>query len=220
MVECSNCGAETRAGASFCSECGAELGAERAAAGEDAAASGDREAAASGDREAAASGDGPELSEIDAGTSGGSGGLSRRQLLGGGALVAAGAAGWYRFIRDDGASGPKSVVKRSWTTWENGNFEGYSETFHSESPDRDQFVDESQASDFGPSDGTEWAIEERTVVSQSESEATVREVYRFDAPDQEPRRFTDLYELRTEDGAWKIWAIQFEDSEPIEETTA
>jgi len=200
MAECSNCGEVVGSDAAFCPSCGTELDAEESAS----------------DPAAAPADGGPDLS--DPGTeSGGAFGLSRRQLLGG-AVVAAGGVGWYTFLRDDGSSGPTGVVKQTWSLWESGDLDAYRALFHSESPARQQLP--SDPAEFGPADGVSWTIEERTVTSKTESEAVVREVYRWDAPDQELIRVTDLYQLRIEDGEWKLWDIQFQDSEPVNGTSA
>jgi hypothetical protein len=130
------------------------------------------------------------------------------------ALAGAG-GGWYFFLRE--AGDPLAVLERSWTAWENGNAEAYRQLYHSESPERETqyWNDDQYWADFGPSDGVDWTIEERELVNEAETRATAREVYTWRQPDQPTLRITDLIELQTENGEWKIWQLENQNTSEI-----
>lgn len=141
-------------------------------------------------------------------------GLSRRTMIaaGGGAVAVAAGGSWVLSGRDS-STGPVDVVAESWETWADGDRAAYRALYHSESPKREtdwwNEVVTDPESDFGPDLGTDWTIENRTVIEQSEGRATVEETYTYTyvGADAESRqyRYTYQIELRTEDGAWKLW---------------
>lgn len=59
-------------------------------------------------------------------------------------------------------------------------------------------------------------MESRERLEQGETDATVREVSVWGPPDERPRRVTDRLVLRTEAGAWKLWAVRNTDDQPVE----
>ncbi|WP_336037437.1 hypothetical protein [Halobacterium yunchengense] len=166
--------------------------------------------------------DDEQVPNVDLETAGaaGSDGIGRRKLLAVGGLAAAGAGGWYVFLREDGQSSPAAVSKRNWQAWEDGDAAAYRATFHAESPARDAsyWSDDQYWEDFGPDDGVEVAHVGNEVVEGGDDRAVVEEVYRRDAPDSEPEDVTSNVELRTEDGAWKVWTIEYVSSEPAAES--
>lgn len=139
-------------------------------------------------------------------------GLTRRRLLAGaGSVVALGGAGWYVFLREDGSDqdGPKRVLAESWQTWEEGDIDAYRDLWHSESPERDEeyWNDPEYWAEFGRTDQVEWTIEEREVINKTDSRAYVREVYVWENTTRGSRwRFTEVLQLRTEDGEWHIYS--------------
>jgi hypothetical protein len=145
-------------------------------------------------------------------------GVGRREFVAAGALAAAGAGGWYVFIREDEQSGPLTAVEASWSYWENGNADAYRALHHSESPEREEsyWNDASYWAEFGMQEDVEWEIRERTFVERSETEAVIEEVYYWNTQDQDPQRITDRVHLRVEDGEWKLWRIEFISSETVE----
>lgn len=137
-------------------------------------------------------------------------------MAGGGVVAAAGAgAGWYFFFR--GPGDPLAALERFWSTWEDQNADAYQGLFHSDSPERQEqyWDDDGYWADFGPSQGVDWTIEERELLDRTETRATAREVYIWRQPDQPRLRITDRYDLRTEDGEWKVWRIEGQNVEEL-----
>lgn len=140
-------------------------------------------------------------------------GITRRRLLTIGGILAAG-GGWYFVFRDDSV-GPKEVLEQNRIAWNDGDAASYRETYHSESPVRDESGwGEEQ---FPPDGGIAWELEESEILTESDSEVTVREVTIGTDPDTDERiRHTSTVTLRKEDGEWKIWGWETEEFEEID----
>lgn len=235
MPSCSNCGAEATPPAEFCPSCGAAVGAERhAGSGASAHADGTEpgtkrggseparqteapEPARAGDQGARQRAGEPESAPRHGGSSGS--GIGRRELLVGGTLAFGAVGGWALFLREE-SEGPVDVVEASWDVWEADDGEGFRELVHSESPIRETnwWNDDSYWEErFGRQEGLKWELEERTLVEETETAASIREVYIWDPPEGTRSRVTDVVELRTEDDEWKIWERENEEYEELEE---
>lgn len=228
MAYCPNCGGQIDGGTASCPHCGAASGAsERPGSGEwNGGSRPDRESTRSeapspgGRRDDAGRQPQPAPTQQGRpadGNGGGGGGFGRRRLLAAGAgLVGLGGTGWYLFLRDDSPDSPLGVAERSWSTWADSDATAYQELFHSDSPERQQeyWNDVEYWAQFGPGEEVDWTIEEREVVERTAAEATVREVYRWETPD-ETVRITETIELRREGDDWKIWQFQESDVEPV-----
>ena len=100
---------------------------------------------------------------------------------------------------DSEQSGPEEVLEKRWEAIEAEDSEAYRELHHSDSPRRNSIDD-----DRFPESPFAWGKPyHREIQSQTETEATVREDVVVEGDGGLRHGF--VYELRTENGQWKLW---------------
>jgi len=130
----------------------------------------------------------------------------------GGALGLTVLGAWALQLFDN--EGPKDAIEAWRDAWTSGDDEAYRAFLHSGSPRRTAGTDDEQSRLATADASLLYASESREVLEKTDTRASVREVYLLTDPEFEtPRRITDVIELRTEDGNWRIWDYRREDSE-------
>ena len=115
------------------------------------------------------------------------------------------------FVQEDS---PTDAVDAWRTAWADGDTAAYDDRWHSESPARDG----TSGDRFRPEPDSDlrYISEERSVLSQTDGKAGVRDVFLLDHPDFDVRRrVTDTVDLRTESGDWAIWDYRTEAVEQV-----
>lgn len=220
MPYCPNCGRYTSHADSTCPECDCSLGdgaddesgPRRGSPPERPQRPGPREDAAASRRDGPASRHGESGSRrsdtrtrigrnADAQT-----GKTRRTALAwaGGALGLTVLGTWALGLFDE--EGPKNTIEDWRNAWSTGDSGTYRELFHSESPRLRTGRDDEQSRLATADASLRYVGENREVVDEGETRASVRDVYLLiDTEFETPRRITDVVELRTENGNWRIW---------------
>jgi hypothetical protein len=141
-------------------------------------------------------------------------GKTRRVALAyaGGALGLTVLGTWALGLFDD--EGPKDAIEAWRTAWASGDDEAYREFLHSESPRQTGRRNDDQSRLATADESLRYVGETREVLDRTDTEASVRDVYLLTRPEFEnPRRITDVIDLRTEEGDWRIWDYRTEQSE-------
>lgn len=103
---------------------------------------------------------------------------------------------------------PNRVVEEWWDAVSNRDAERFRGLYHPDSPERDAsyWTDEDWWESFPPDVLEASTIEDRTVVEESDTEATVLDVFadRHEGDNRQPAGLT--HTLRLEDGDWRLWA--------------
>lgn len=131
-------------------------------------------------------------------------GVGRRELLIGGVALAGVAAGGVFFLGSDGNDSPEAVMERYYREYADGDVEALNDLTHTESPDYpvdDQLTEEvlQQLREEIDVD-----VEETELVEENDDVAVVEITVTFSGQNRENTE-TDRWELRTEDGEWKVW---------------
>jgi hypothetical protein len=228
MPYCPNCGRYVSHGDSSCPECNCSLD----GGGNDA--SGPRHDSSTGNAQRSEPGQGVAASRRDQRESrrGESGsrpsgararternadvqtGKTRRTALAwaGGALGLTVLGTWILGLVDD--EGPKDAIEAWRSAWHSGDNEAYREFWHSESPRWTDRTDDEQSRFLTVDASLRYVSESRKTIEQTDTRASVRDVYLLVGAEFEtPRRITDVVDLRTENGNWRIWDYRRESSE-------
>lgn len=231
MPYCPNCGRYVSHGDSSCPECSCSLddGRDEASVPRHDSSTGNAQRSEPGQGVAASRQDqresrqdesGPRRSGTRARTERNADaqtGKTRRTALAwaGGALGLTVLGTWALGVFDD--EGPKDAIEAWRSAWTSGDDEAYREFLHSGSPRRTAGT-EGRQSRLATADSTlGYTNETREVLDRTDDEATVRDVYLITGPEfQNPQRGTDVIELRTEDGDWRIWDYR---AEQLQEAT-
>ena len=198
MPYCPDCGRHIALGDVQCPECGSRIGGEAPEGPTGPPATG----GGTGPPEQERRPQKPRRSGQDPAT--------RRRALGyaGGVLgvLVAGALGFEAL--DD--TGPLDVVDDWRSAWAGGDGATYRELWH---PETAGDPDTWWATESGPvaDSSVRYESESREVIEQTGSRASVRETFLYGHPSLEDRhRLTDVIDLRTADGDWRIHGVRTE----------
>lgn len=113
-----------------------------------------------------------------------------------------------RSVNQSDMPDPDRVVEEWWEAVSNRDVERFRGLYHPDSPERDTpyWTDEDWWESFPPDVLEASTIEERTIVEESDTEATVLDVFadRDGADNRQPAGL--IHTLRLEDGDWRLWA--------------
>lgn len=134
--------------------------------------------------------------------------MRRRQYLSATAstVAVAGLAGCSGILGGGGGAGddPESTVESFIEALSDGDVERANELIHSDSPDGE--IDED---DMDDSEDFSFSVEETELLSEEDDTAEVRVEYTVESSETEESMTQEqTYELRTENGNWRIWTTQ------------
>jgi hypothetical protein len=146
---------------------------------------------------------GPPGGPPQRGSGGGDDGVSRRQVLYGGAGLAAVVGGWFVFLRDDGGpdnSTPEGAVRTYVEALDNTDEQQYNEIIH---PDGQ--LQELDDGDLDPLEPADISINNIEIIEEGNEEATARVDFSVDGPAGSQELTTEVQLRQTDDG-WKVYA--------------
>lgn len=211
MPYCPNCGRYISLGDTECAECGSSL-----ADGMEDGAGPAHDSSAGNEHDRPDEGEPPrdESTEQAAENSSEQTGRTRRTALAfaGGILGLMVVGTWGLETLDE--TGPKDVVGNWRDAWIARDAETFGDLWHSDSPRQAEAIADQYSRVDIPDGPLQYYGETRKLLDKTDTTASVRDVFLLTNPESAvPRRINDVVELRTENGAWRIWNYRTEHSE-------
>jgi len=139
----------------------------------------------------------------------------RRALAGAGGVLGLLVAGAYIFDRPR-QEGPAETVKAWREAWAQGDAETYKRLWHPDRPESERTLGLERL-DFGAEAPPNYVQENAETVTRTDTEAVVREQFVAGTGLESLRRVAVRVELRTVGNDWRVWDVQTEFTEPVEE---
>lgn len=124
-------------------------------------------------------------------------------------------AGTY-IVNRSREDGPEEVVKTWREAWAQSDAETYERLWHPDRPEPERTLGVERL-DIGTGAPAYYLHENAETVDQTDTAAWVRETFVTGADLESLRRFAVRVELRTVENDWRVWDVQTEFTEPVEE---